>query len=58
MKKPALLPSAGSSGGAVESSIPRVDHLAYTLTDAHGRYTALLCRRTGRLRRLGKGVRA
>ena len=30
MKKPALLPSAGRSGGAVESSIPQLDHCPNT----------------------------
>ncbi len=44
--------------GAVEDSLPRRARPAYVLTDAHGRYTALLHSPTGRLERLSRGVNA
>lgn len=57
--------NAGGTGGATESlaqTRPHVDHSAFSrhhiLTDGQGRYTALLCRQTGRLQRLPRGVEA
>lgn len=55
----------GGTGGA-ENSLSQIDRLApvprtirhHVLTDAYGRATALLCRDSGSLFRLGKGVRA
>lgn len=53
-------PRDGADAGGVKDSVPLSNHLvhSYVLTDGHGRYTALLCRKTGRLRRLPLGVRA
>jgi hypothetical protein len=53
-------PNKGATRGGVKDSVPLGNHLVHShvLTDAHGRYTALLCRKTGRLRRLPPGVRA
>jgi hypothetical protein len=50
---------AGARASATES-VPLGNHLGHShvLMDAHGRYAALLCRKTGRLRRLPPGVRA
>jgi purine nucleoside permease len=50
--------SAKGSGGAVKGSISPVDHSVHVLTDAHGRYIALLCRDNGSLIQLGKVARA
>ncbi len=54
-----------STGGAT-ASVPFIDHLVYisalahshVLTDGSGRYAALLCRDSGRLQRLPRGVKA
>jgi len=58
-------PNNGANASGVDGIIPDVDHLVYrsvlarchVLTDAHGRYTALLCRDSGRLQRLPRGVK-
>jgi hypothetical protein len=44
--------------GSSTVSLPRRAHAVHGLTDAHGRYTALLHSPTGRLERLPRGVRA
>jgi hypothetical protein len=57
---------AGGGTGSAKASLPQVDHLVYrsafarhhVLTDAHGCFAALLCRNTGRLQRLPRGMRA
>lgn len=53
---------AGRDAGGVAASLaqtrPVVDHPSHVLTNGGGHYVALLCRRTGALTRLGKGVRA
>ena len=55
-----LLETKSGAGGGVKGSVPLGNHLVHShvLTDAHGRYSSLLCRKTGRLRRLPRGVRA
>ncbi len=52
--------TGGATRRSVKESVPLGDHLVHShvLTDAHGRYTALLCRKTGRLQRLPRGVLA
>ncbi len=52
-------PNEGADAGGVGLSVP-LNRLVHThvLTNGDGRYIALLCRRTGRLERLGRSVRA
>jgi hypothetical protein len=51
---------AGATRRSVKESVPLSNHLVHShvLTDAHGRYTALLHSPSGRLQRLPRGVRA
>jgi hypothetical protein len=59
-------PDRRGSTGSAENSLSQTDCLVpvprtirhHVLTDAYGRSTALLCRDTGSLFRLDKGVRA
>jgi hypothetical protein len=52
-------PNKGAGSGGATQSIA-LSHLArhHVLTDAHGRYVALLCRNSGQLQRLPRGIKA
>jgi hypothetical protein len=55
--KRAPMNGADAGGRCVSVPLNQLVH-AHILTKRDGRYVALLCRRTGRLERLGRSVRA